>query len=578
LEIIFGLFCKSISFFNLYRQITKPMKKSGLFLILIILIAHQLRAQNVISSTFIQAYSKAQVDSIYTANGLPSFLLPIRFDIEIYQVVYETVSFDGSNTFASGALVVPVNPTCKMPLVSYQHGTVQKASDAPSFNKGEIIIGISLAADGYAVSMPDYLGLGITNINLHPYIHAQSEATAAIDMLRASKTVVTGMGKELNDQLFLVGYSQGGHATMALHRMIEQQFSSEFTVTASAPMSGPYDISGVQAQVITNDSVYSQPAFLPFVLFGLNQVYNFFTNPSNILTSPYDAIIPPLMNGNYGTSDLNNVMPAQPNQIIDPAVLDSFRTEPNHYFRLGLAQNDVYDWLPVSPIRMFYCEADEQVAYQNTFVAYNKFIQNGATNVSKVSAGPLLDHGGCARIALILGKVWFDSLRTDFIKSNYSIVSESTPGAGNGSISATITGGLSPLQFAWSNGATTQSISGLQGGQYIITITSANNCVRTDTIFVPTVTGLNESILTADQIIVLPNPFHDKAEINLSGFDLKNYFNEVFVEDISGKRISVRTILNKESVIIYRENLQNGVYLIRLKGKAGEVVKKVMVY
>lgn len=535
-------------------------------------------AQTVISSTLIQTYSKAQVDSIYTANGLPSFLLPIRFDIEIYQVVYETVSFDSSATFASGALVIPVNAPCKMPVVSYQHGTIQKASDAPSFNKGEIIIGISLAADGYAVSIPDYLGLGITNLALHPYIHAQSEATASVDMLRAAKTVVTGMGKELNNQLFLAGYSQGGHATMALHRLIEQQLSSEFTVTASAPMSGPYDISGVQAEVITNDSVYSQPAFLPLVLFGLNQVYNFFTNPADILEVPYDNIIPPLMTGNFSTTDLNNVMPAIPNQIIDPLVLDSFRNEPSHYFRAGLEQNDVYDWLPISPVRMFYCEADEQVAYQNTFVAYNKFIQNGATNVYKESAGPLLDHGGCARIALILGKVWFDSLRTDNIKASYSITSETVPGAANGSVNAVVTGGLPPLQFLWSNGSTTQSISGLQGGQYIITITSADNCIRTDTVFVPTVTGISENIITEDLIIVYPNPFHDKAEISLAGFDLRNNFSEVWLEDLSGKKLQVQLEIKKESVTISREGITNGIYIIRLRGKAGEVVKKVMVY
>ena len=84
--------------------------------------------------------------------------------------------------------------------------------------------------------------------------------------------------------------------------------------------------------------------------------------------------------------------------------------------------------------------------------------------------------------------------------------------------------------------------------------------------------------LTDEMIIVFPNPFRDKAEINLTGFDLKNYFSEVSIEDISGKKIDTRTVLNKESVTIYRDNLQNGIYLIRLKGQAGEVVKKVMVY
>jgi hypothetical protein len=535
-------------------------------------------AQSLISSTLIATYTKQQIDSIYAANGLPAFLLPVRHDIEIYQLVYETVSYDSSTTFASGAIIIPVGTTCKIPMVSYQHGTIQKASDAPSFNNGEIIIGIALAADGYAVSMPDYLGLGITNLPLHPYIHAQSEATASVDMLIASRNFMAGMGKEHNGQLFLAGYSQGGHATMALHRLIEAELSQDIQVTASAPMSGPYDVSETQAQVITNDSVYSQPAFLPFVMFGLNQVYSFFGNPSNVLDTPYDFTIPPVMNGNFTTGDVNNIMPAIPNEIINPAVLDSFRTEPNHYFRVALRDNDVYNWLPVSPIRMFYCEADEQVYYMNAFVAYNQFIQNGATNVTKVSAGATLDHGGCARIALILGKVWFDSLRTDKITAAFNIVQESAPGSANGSITANVSGGLQPLSLNWSNGATGNTITGLTGGTYILTITTADSCIVTDTVFVPTVTGMEDLTLTEEQVIIQPNPFHDIAEVKFANPSVAGKITEVWLEDLSGRKVQTFDSKEGNKIIIRRNGLSNGIYLLRMRSQGKEVGKKLLLY
>ena len=535
-------------------------------------------AQTIISSSLIASYTKQQIDSIYNVNGLPSFLLPVRYDIEIYQLVYETVSYDSSATFASGAIILPVGTACKLPMVSYQHGTIQKASDAPSFNNGEIIIGIALAADGYAVSMPDYLGLGVTNLPLHPYIHARSEATASVDMLIAARSFMAGIGKDHNGQLFLAGYSQGGHATMALHRLLEAEFNQSITVTASAPMSGPYDISETQAQVITNDSVYSQPAFLPFVMFGLNQVYNFFGNPSNVLEPPYDFIVPPVMNGNFNTGDVNSIMPGIPNEIIKPAVLDSFRTEPNHYFRVALRDNDVYDWLPVAPVRMFYCEADEQVYYMNAFVAYDKFIQNGAANVTKVSAGATLDHGGCARIALILGKVWFDSLRTDKITAVYNVIQETGPGASNGSITANVAGGLPPLTFAWSNGATGNSINGLSGGTYILTITSADSCIKTDTIFVPTVTGVEEVIFSDEQVIIQPNPFHESTEVKFNGVALITKTTEVWIEDLSGRKVKTVYRSSGDRLIIERSGLKNGVYFLRIKDGLKEISKKMMIY
>ncbi len=46
----------------------------------------------------------------------------------------------------------------------------------------------------------------------------------------------------------------------------------------------------------------------------------------------------------------------------------------------------------------------------------------------------------------------------------------------DGSIALTVSGGATPLNFSWSNGATTRDIAGLAFGTYGLTITDANNC------------------------------------------------------------------------------------------------------
>ncbi|MBI4647364.1 MAG: choice-of-anchor L domain-containing protein, partial [Bacteroidia bacterium] len=48
--------------------------------------------------------------------------------------------------------------------------------------------------------------------------------------------------------------------------------------------------------------------------------------------------------------------------------------------------------------------------------------------------------------------------------------------AGTGSINITVSGGNTPYQYAWNNGATTQDISGLTQGIYVINITDASGC------------------------------------------------------------------------------------------------------
>ena len=51
-------------------------------------------------------------------------------------------------------------------------------------------------------------------------------------------------------------------------------------------------------------------------------------------------------------------------------------------------------------------------------------------------------------------------------------------GGANGSINVNVTQGTAPYTYNWSNGATTQNISGLTSGSYSVTVTDANGCTQ----------------------------------------------------------------------------------------------------
>ncbi|MBL0246277.1 MAG: SprB repeat-containing protein [Sphingobacteriales bacterium] len=53
------------------------------------------------------------------------------------------------------------------------------------------------------------------------------------------------------------------------------------------------------------------------------------------------------------------------------------------------------------------------------------------------------------------------------------------PGGNNGTATATPTGNSDPVSYLWSNGATTQTISGLSAGTYTVTITETPTCTAT---------------------------------------------------------------------------------------------------
>jgi gliding motility-associated-like protein len=57
-----------------------------------------------------------------------------------------------------------------------------------------------------------------------------------------------------------------------------------------------------------------------------------------------------------------------------------------------------------------------------------------------------------------------------------------SPGFNNGSIDLTVSGGIAPYSYLWSNGAVTEDISGLTQGNYKVTVTDFNGCLKKDSI------------------------------------------------------------------------------------------------
>jgi len=69
-----------------------------------------------------------------------------------------------------------------------------------------------------------------------------------------------------------------------------------------------------------------------------------------------------------------------------------------------------------------------------------------------------------------------DPCATTVITIGSTITDESVQGANDGSIDITVGGGLTPYTFSWSNGSTTEDISGLAPGSYTVDVTDANGC------------------------------------------------------------------------------------------------------
>ncbi len=364
----------------------------------------------IISYTLLHHYTNAQSDSVMEAYNPDLLSYPNDYEIDIYRVIYKTIDADGNETQASGAVLLPADNSVHFPLCAYEHGTTVKRYDVPSYESGELLIGIMYAVAGYVTAMPDYIGMG-DSPGRHLYCHAKTEATASVDLLRATRNLCEEKNIQLNDQLFLFGYSQGGHAAMATTREIQLYHQNEFTVTASAPMSGPYDIDGAQTDLVISDDTYGAPFYLPYLLFSYNEVYKMYADYSDYLLAPYDSILPLLFDGNHDGWEIDAVMPDVPKLIIKPEILNDFINNPDNPFRLALEDNDLTGWKPEVPIIMYYCTADELVSYMNALNAEDVFNANGSTTTSVYQPSASASHGDCAEPCLIFSRIWFDGLK-----------------------------------------------------------------------------------------------------------------------------------------------------------------------
>jgi len=361
--------------------------------------------------TLLHSYTQQQVDSLFESFNEPLLAsLNPAYGLDLYKVQYNTPDARGERmTIASGLVVIPKGTTEPMAIASYQHGTIIKKSRVPSNLGGEYVINVIFSGIfGFITVAPDYLGLG-DSPGLHPYVHADSEASTGIDLLRATKTMGDELQLDVTNEVLLFGYSQGGHATVAMHRELEANHKDEFTVLGAAPMAGPYDMSGYQSEIFTSGEPYTEPFYLPYVLLSYNMVYEIYDSPSDFLAAPFDELLPPYFDGTKSGNEINDLMPTVAKDIIKPEVLNAFQNNINHPFKQALLSNNMHFWTPEAPVLLCHCEGDEQVKVENSLIAYNSFKSRGAPDIRFENNGSHL-HQDCAPYCLFDVMIFFTEM------------------------------------------------------------------------------------------------------------------------------------------------------------------------
>ena len=237
------------------------------------------------TATDVRDYFETWVDFYRDFYGFTSFPVDIDHGVDTYKVTYCTIDAvllgqsNAAPIIATGNVSVP-RKSGPLSTVVYLHGTSVSFYDAPSnpnvfgeFNEnGESFDGppssAIFAGGGFIYIAPDYVGLGDSTVPRHRYFHAATEASSAVDLLAASRHVLARLQVQRSGQLFVFGFSQGGHAALALHRALQNQ---RVDVTATATVGGVLDIERFFLLGLSNETTVTIPLYVSYILLGVRR-------------------------------------------------------------------------------------------------------------------------------------------------------------------------------------------------------------------------------------------------------------------------------------------------------------------
>ena len=330
--------------------------------------------QYLVSSSNVATLTKDQLAAQAAAIN-PIYTALLRQGISAVKLVYKTKNWDGSAIQASGLLIVP-NTTTAVPMISQQHGTIFDDADAPSnFGPGSEAYQYAtiFSSVGYIMVCPDYIGFGESKNLPHTYEHRASQAQASLDMLRAAREYINGHPTiKWDSRLYMAGYSEGGYATMALYKKMQDEVPTEFNLRAVSCGAGAYDKTNFMKALLTQPSAgvaQWNRAFL-WVLLTYDQIYKLNRPLSSYFKEP------------YLTDIQKNRQLATINVSFDQVLTDSFKDGilkgTDTAFLNAVADNNIYDWKPLTPLQLYHGDADPQVYYLNSKNAYDAMQARGA--------------------------------------------------------------------------------------------------------------------------------------------------------------------------------------------------------
>ena len=283
---------------------------------------------------------------------------------------YPSVNLDMDTIRLSGKVILPKGRRPKR-LILVSHYTVCSNAEAPSncFSLEGI-----LAKAGYGLIIPDYLGYGITADQMHPYLVMDNTARNVLDMYLAVLPWLEAVDMlPEEDDIYLMGYSQGGATTMAVQYLIETEYQNadnpadRIHIHRVFAGGGPYDVKATYERFVNTDKT-GYPVAVPMVLQGMIKGNRLKVRFEDMMQGWLcDRIDEWINSKRYTSAQINTFINTKTthNMLTEEAMNQVSSNVAELYKAMTANSITSYYWQPEAAVYMMHSMDDEVVPYTN---------------------------------------------------------------------------------------------------------------------------------------------------------------------------------------------------------------------
>ncbi len=233
----------------------------------------------------------------------------------------------------------------------------------------------------------DYLGLGKSDYPYHPYLHADSEASAIVDSIRAAQKASAKLASPSTIRSCCSATPKGAMPPWLRSARSNAILAARSTWLPPLQWRGPYDLSQTflsswfgytagQENVMATE-------LLSYAVISLNRVYgSLYTHTNQVFAEPYADYIENLFSGSLSIDQIEQkkLLPpgAHLNDLRNPEFTADFLLDDKQALRIALKKNDLLDWTPRAATMLCGSHRDAIVDFQNAYAAQASFRRRGA--------------------------------------------------------------------------------------------------------------------------------------------------------------------------------------------------------